>query len=96
MNSMYICCRYSPVGIMFLIIGKVLSVEDMASTARQLVVYLTTITAGAIIHVLILLPLIYFVLTKKNPFRIFRGIPEAVVTALAIASRLISIYVRLI
>ncbi|XP_046365159.2 excitatory amino acid transporter-like [Haliotis rufescens] len=85
-QMVWIVMWYSPVGIMFLIIGKVLSVEDMASTARQLVVYLTTIIAGAIIHVLILLPLLYFVLTKKNPFRIFRGIPEAVVTALAIAS----------
>ncbi|XP_046558187.1 excitatory amino acid transporter-like [Haliotis rubra] len=77
---------YSPVGIMFLIIGKVLSVEDLTSTAQQLAIYLTTIIAGASFHVLILLPLLYFALTKKNPFRIIRGVTQAIVTALAIAS----------
>ncbi|XP_046558174.1 excitatory amino acid transporter 1-like [Haliotis rubra] len=77
---------YSPVGIMFLIIGKVLSVEDLISTAQQLAMYLTTIIAGASLHGLAVLPLLYVALTKKNPFRIIRGMTQAIVTALAVAS----------
>ncbi|XP_046558192.1 excitatory amino acid transporter 3-like [Haliotis rubra] len=67
-------------------LGKVLSVEDLTSTTQQLAIYLTTIIAGTSLHVLILLPLLYFALTKKNPFRIIRGVTQAIVTALAIAS----------
>ncbi|XP_067658015.1 excitatory amino acid transporter-like [Haliotis asinina] len=77
---------YSPVGIMFLIIGKVLSVEDLISTAQQLAIYLTTIIAGTTVHVLILLPLLYFAVTRRNPFTVIRGMTQAIVTALAIAS----------
>ncbi|XP_067656374.1 excitatory amino acid transporter-like [Haliotis asinina] len=77
---------YSPVGIMFLIIGKVLSVDDLTSTAQQLAIYLTTIITGATLHVLILLPLLYFAVTRRNPFRIIRGMTQAIVTALAVES----------
>ncbi|RUS81617.1 hypothetical protein EGW08_010630, partial [Elysia chlorotica] len=77
---------YSPIGILFLITGKILELEDPAKVGAQLGMYMVTILLGLCIHTVILLPSIYFVLTRKNPFRIMWGVVQAWVTALGTAS----------
>ncbi|XP_071114074.1 excitatory amino acid transporter-like isoform X1 [Haliotis cracherodii] len=77
---------YSPIGIFFLIIGKILSLEDPAKVGEQLGMYMLTVLSGLIIHAVIVLPAIYFVITRKNPLKLFIGILQAWVTALGTAS----------
>lgn len=77
---------YSPVGIACLICGKIISIADLEVVARQLGMYMVTVIVGLIIHGGIFLPLIYFVIVKKNPFKFFMGMFQAWVTALGTAS----------
>ena len=78
---------YSPVGIMCLIMGKILGIHDIGDTARMLALYMITVLTGLVIHSLITLPLIYFLATKKNPYKYMRGLLQAWITALGTASR---------
>ncbi|KAI8792167.1 excitatory amino acid transporter [Biomphalaria glabrata] len=77
---------YSPIGIMFLITGKILELDDPAKVGEQLGMYMVTILLGLTIHTLIVLPAIYFIIARKNPYLIFWGVIQAWVTALGTAS----------
>jgi len=55
-------------------------------TASKLGLYMVTVITGLIIHAAVILPLMYFIVTRKNPFVFFRGVLHAWVTALATAS----------
>jgi solute carrier family 1 (high affinity glutamate transporter) protein 2 len=77
---------YSPFGIMCLIMGKILEISDLAETARMLALYMVTVLTGLVIHSLISLPLLFFALTKKNPYVFMRGLLQAWITALGTAS----------
>ncbi|EFO20618.1 excitatory amino acid transporter [Loa loa] len=77
---------YSPIGIMCLITGKILEIDDLANMARMLAMYVVTVLLGLIIHALISLPVLFFICTKKNPFTYMRGLLQAWVTALGTAS----------
>ncbi|KAL3208746.1 hypothetical protein MRX96_038861, partial [Rhipicephalus microplus] len=77
---------YSPFGIMSLIIGKIMSIKDLALTAQQLGLYMLTVITGLLIHACITLPLIYFLITRKNPITFFKGMLQAWITALGTAS----------
>jgi solute carrier family 1 (high affinity glutamate transporter) protein 2 len=86
MRIVIICMWYSPIGIASLIIAKILAIKDMYTVAQQLGLYMLTVITGLIIHAVITLPLIYFVVTRKNPLTFFRGMLQAWVTALGTAS----------
>nr|AKN21395.1 slc1a-5 [Schmidtea mediterranea] len=77
---------YSPIGIFFLIVGKILEIKDLANTASSLGMYMVTVLLGLTIHGCITLNLIFFVFTRKNPFVYFHGMLQAWVTALGTAS----------
>uniref|UniRef100_A0A8D0HJP8 Amino acid transporter n=1 Tax=Sphenodon punctatus TaxID=8508 RepID=A0A8D0HJP8_SPHPU len=77
---------YSPLGIACLICGKIIAIKDLELVARQLGMYMVTVIVGLLIHGGIFLPLLYFVVTRKNPFSFFVGIFQAWITALGTAS----------
>ncbi|XP_013777991.1 excitatory amino acid transporter-like isoform X1 [Limulus polyphemus] len=77
---------YSPLGIMSLIIGKIMSITDLARTAQQLGLYMLTVIIGLVIHAGLTLPLIFFVITRKNPLTFLKGMLQAWITALGTAS----------
>lgn len=80
-------CRYSPVGIVFLIAAKLVEMEDLDAMFEQLAYYMVTVLAGLFIHAFIVLPLIYAVFTRKNPFSFMVGMTKAILTAWGTASR---------
>ena len=86
MRLVVICMWYSPLGIASLIVAKILAIRDMYTVAQQLGLYMLTVIAGLMIHACLTLPLIYFVVTRKNPLTFFRGMLQAWVTALGTAS----------
>ncbi|KAL0993320.1 hypothetical protein UPYG_G00106080 [Umbra pygmaea] len=77
---------YSPIGIASLISGKIAAIGDLEVVARQLGMYMVTVMVGLVIHGGIILPLIFFVITRKNPFTFYSGIFQAWITALGTAS----------
>ncbi|XP_074594270.1 excitatory amino acid transporter-like [Brevipalpus obovatus] len=86
MRLVIIVMWYSPIGIMSLIIGKITEIDDIWSTAQQLALYMITVLIGLIIHACVTLPLIYFVIVRKNPLTFFRGMLQAWVTAVGTSS----------
>ncbi|XP_071113118.1 excitatory amino acid transporter-like [Haliotis cracherodii] len=72
---------YSHIGILCLTMSKILAVEDLLTTGRQLGMYMVTNLVGYAVHSAIVLPLIYLALTRRNPYRITRGIRQTLVTA---------------
>ncbi|CAB1342036.1 unnamed protein product, partial [Coregonus sp. 'balchen'] len=77
---------YSPVGIASLISGKIAAIGDLEVVARQLGMYMVTVIVGLMIHGGIILPLIFFTITRKSPFTFYSGIFQAWITALGTAS----------
>uniref|UniRef100_A0A914WFI4 Amino acid transporter n=1 Tax=Plectus sambesii TaxID=2011161 RepID=A0A914WFI4_9BILA len=77
---------YSPFGIFCLIVGKILEIDDLRETARMLAMYMVTVISGLVVHSLFTLPLLYFLLTRKNPYKFMQGLLQAWITALGTAS----------
>ncbi|XP_028299835.1 excitatory amino acid transporter 5-like isoform X2 [Gouania willdenowi] len=77
---------YFPFGIIFLVAGKILDMQDPSTLGKKLGWYGITVLAGLFVHGLVLLPLFYFILTRKNPFSYIRGLLQAMVIALATSS----------
>ncbi|XP_066576905.1 excitatory amino acid transporter 3 isoform X2 [Amia ocellicauda] len=85
MKIVYIVMCYMPIGILFLIAGKIIEVDDW-DIFRQLGLYMLTVLSGLAIHTLIVLPLLYFIFVRKNPYKFALGMSQAMVTALMISS----------
>ncbi|MGH0151170.1 UNVERIFIED_CONTAM: hypothetical protein FKN15_032546 [Acipenser sinensis] len=86
MRLVAIIIWYAPVGIMFLISGKVLEMKDLAQMGGQLGMYTITVIVGLLIHALFVLPLLYFIVTRKNPYLFIGGLLQALITALGTSS----------
>uniref|UniRef100_A0A8C5LMI5 Amino acid transporter n=1 Tax=Leptobrachium leishanense TaxID=445787 RepID=A0A8C5LMI5_9ANUR len=77
---------YAPIGILFLIAGKIAEMEDMGVVGGQLGMYTITVIVGLLIHAIFVLPLLYFLVTRKNPWVFIAGILQALITALGTSS----------
>ncbi|XP_055347571.1 excitatory amino acid transporter 1-like isoform X2 [Paramacrobiotus metropolitanus] len=76
----------APIGVCFLVAGQLLKVKDFASMFAQLGMYMVTVLSGLGIHAFLVLPLICFVFTRKNPYRIIHGGARAYATGFGTAS----------
>ena len=79
--------RYTPVGILFLIAGKICEMEDLGLMGSRLLWFTLCVILGLLIHSLLALPLLYFLVTWKNPYLFMAGLLQALVTALGTSSR---------
>jgi len=86
MKLIHLVMWYSPVGIMFLVAGKILEIDDLVKLAQSLGMYALTVLTGLAIHSLITLPLIYYVITRQNPFLFYRGMLQAWLTGIGTGS----------
>lgn len=86
MRLVAIIIWYAPIGILFLISGKILEMDDLLVMGGQLGMYTITVIIGLLIHAVIVLPLLYFIVTRKNPWPFIGGILQALITALGTSS----------
>lgn len=80
-------CRYFPFGIVFLVAGKILEMDDPSAMGKKLGFYAITVVMGLVLHGLFILPSMYFFITKKSPIVYIRGILQALLISLATSSR---------
>ncbi|XP_034558082.1 solute carrier family 1 member 7a, partial [Notolabrus celidotus] len=77
---------YFPFGIVFLVAGKILEMDDPSAMGKKLGFYAITVVMGLILHGLFILPAMYFFITKKSPIVYIRGILQALLISLATSS----------
>ncbi|XP_016010833.2 neutral amino acid transporter B(0) [Rousettus aegyptiacus] len=77
---------YAPVGILFLVAGKIVEMKDVGMLFASLGKYILCCLLGHAIHGLLVLPLIYFLFTRKNPYRFLWGIMTPLATAFGTSS----------
>uniref|UniRef100_A0A9J8CXD8 Amino acid transporter n=1 Tax=Cyprinus carpio carpio TaxID=630221 RepID=A0A9J8CXD8_CYPCA len=77
---------YAPLGIMFLVAAKIVEMEDVGLLFASLGKYIACCVVGHAIHGLLVLPLIYFVITRKNPYTFLLGLVTALATAFGTSS----------
>ncbi|XP_033737389.1 excitatory amino acid transporter 3-like [Pecten maximus] len=77
---------YSPIGIIFLIASKLVAMERPEEMFEQLAYYMATVLSGLAIHAFILLPLLFLVIVRKNPYRFMYNMLKALLTAWGTAS----------
>ncbi|XP_026196310.1 excitatory amino acid transporter 1 isoform X2 [Anabas testudineus] len=86
MRLVAIIMWYAPIGILFLIAGKIVEMDDLTQMGGQLGMYTITVIIGLLIHAVLILPTLYFVITRQNPFLFIAGLLQALVTALGTSS----------
>jgi solute carrier family 1 (high affinity glutamate transporter) protein 1 len=87
MKIVMIIIYFAPIGIFALVSGIV--AENRASVHQlfaALGLYSVTVIAGLIIHGVVVLPLILWIIGKRNPFRYFVNMLQALATAFSTAS----------
>ena len=79
--------RFAPIGICFILASKIASMHDPAKDFAALGYYMLTVLLGLAIHGFIILPVIYIIFTRKNPYALLLHVGQALLTALGTASR---------
>ena len=82
--------RISPIGICSLIAAKLAGMGDIGKAFEMLGYVMGTAVAGLFIHGVIVLPLIYFIFTRKNPIIYIKNLSDAIATAYGTDSRLVT------
>ncbi|XP_055617926.1 excitatory amino acid transporter 3-like [Toxorhynchites rutilus septentrionalis] len=76
----------SPIGILSLIMAKLLEMDDLADVFEKLGLYFVVVVCGIVFHGFILLPAIYFIATRKNPYPFLANMGQAILTAFGTSS----------
>ncbi|XP_059842129.1 neutral amino acid transporter A isoform X1 [Hypanus sabinus] len=77
---------YAPIGILFLVASKIVEMDNVVSLVTGLGKYILASILGHVIHGAIILPLIYFVFTHRNPYTFLLGIVTPLTTAFGTCS----------
>lgn len=81
--------RIAPIGIFCLVAGRFGEAQmkgEFVAELQKVGGYFVTVVGGLGIHALVTLPLIYWLLTKRNPFLFIRHMLQAILTAFSTAS----------
>ncbi|GJQ78453.1 hypothetical protein Trydic_g11572 [Trypoxylus dichotomus] len=78
--------RLSPVGVFFLVTAKVVAASNLSVLIERLGLYFLTVLLGLAIHGFITISVIFFLVTKKLPFKVLGQLAPVLVTAFGTAS----------
>ena len=74
--------------------AKFAEMANIEATFRSLGLFIVTVVTAIGIHSLLILPLIYLVIVRKNPYKFMKGLLEAMATAFGTDSRYLS-YIKM-
>lgn len=76
---------FSPIGVFFLILSRFVGL-DISIMLQQMGLFFITVVLGMVIHMALIMPLVSFLLTRKNPYRFIGNMGEALAMAFGTAS----------
>ena len=62
----------TPVGIASLVIGNIVKFSGATEVGTMISVYTGTVLGGLLIHVGLILPAIFWIMTRQNPFAFYK------------------------
>ena len=66
--------------------ARIIEIKSLETTIRQLGMYFMTVVIGLCIHGFLILPVIFFFLTRRNPLTYISNMAQALVTAFGTSS----------
>lgn len=76
----------SPVGVYFLILSKLMEMDNILGVFAKLGLYFLTVAGGILFHGFVILPTIFFFFTRRNPLSFIGNMAQAVATAFGTSS----------
>jgi len=76
----------APVGVCSLVAARIAGMDDILKAIQKLGLFIVTVLCGLLVHGLIVLPLVFFAVTRKNPYAFMKGVSDALMTAFGISS----------
>lgn len=87
MKIVHLVVWFAPIGIASLLMERMGKAgADFWPEVQRLGWYMATVLGGLAIHVLVVLPAIYWFVKRRNPFRYMLGMAQALLTAFSTAS----------
>lgn len=81
-----IAINLTPFCIMFLLIGQIARARNLSSMAGELFMYSITVIIALFIYGFVLLPLVYYLITKRSPVKFLFSLLEALIASFATSS----------
>lgn len=78
-----------------MVAARIAAMDDIVKAIGKLGLYMVTVLGGLFIHSLLVLPLVFFAFTRKNPYVFMKGLREALMTAFGISSRFANSAIKL-
>lgn len=79
--------RIAPVGVSFLIAGRILEIEDFSNIISHLGFYIITVFVGLTLQGFVILPFLHWIITRRSPYKIISKLGPAFATAIGTSSR---------
>ncbi|XP_054460656.1 excitatory amino acid transporter 3-like [Anoplopoma fimbria] len=76
---------FLPIGVLFMTASYIVEVGDNFETVFKLGKFMAVVIIGLIIHGAVVLPLIYLICVKRNPFLVIKGVFPAMMRAMLIS-----------
>lgn len=76
----------SPIGVFFLILSKLMEMDNILGVFAKLGLYFLTVAGGIMFHGFVILPSIFFLITRKNPMKFVGNMGQAIATAFGTSS----------
>ncbi|GAB1606467.1 excitatory amino acid transporter 3-like [Argonauta hians] len=95
LKLIYFISWYSPIGIFFLFTAAIIELQEPSIAFRQLALYTGTALVANLGYCLMLLPLVYYLMTHKNPRKFFYKNSLTLLTSFATTCNLTTLPVML-
>ncbi|OWF44777.1 Excitatory amino acid transporter 1 [Mizuhopecten yessoensis] len=87
--------RFIPVGLIFLIASTVVQTERPLVVLQELAVFFPTVVLSLLLHGFGTLPLLYLLVTRRNPYTFVRNMSKALLTAFGTSSSVTAVAVSI-